>query len=688
MNSTKRCLWVHGIPGAGKTVLASYAIRKVIRSLKESGDASSICAYYYCHHAHNQDEAAPFLRWIVSQLCRAAKRVPEPLYETYRLRRLPGIDALLEHLGSVLEHFSAVSVVIDALDESQSRETLLRVIHNILGDERFIKIRLLVTSREYADIEREMLSIATPLSMSNSFVEEDIRRVIAASLRSNSVFQQWPEAFRAEVEGALSSGAKGMFRWAVCQLDILRRLKHQNKVRRAIRNLPETLDEAYERIFSCIAPEDVDIVRHCLWWAMFHNAVWDSIMPLTTRVLIDTFYLKAGNELAEDEPLISGPEILKESCGCLLSFQAGDRNGGFYVSLAHYTVREYLESSRSRTGQSSLFTRSGNSSYDGEATTVFRPLPKLEEQVGEEEWEKPLESGDVGTVTAVNTSLYRLLTGLRVVYMSEITVRPSLIFEFLDPREPHFNHLVKSALNLFEGPDYGDLVGGFYSLRLTYSDNHTGAALIMARLLWLNRLDLAFQLLRSPGSARIWQQELTGNIFLDWWTGANGCWFTLSGNIFEVCATGYTSQNPDALGFLLDHGLGHFDPTSVLIHFVGTHQHRLDETCPQDCGLRRLLQLGADPNARGYPCTPLQIAAVHRDRHGIQALLQAGADPSSTGSDEEKNWEKGTVLGEFSDLRGVKPVDILRTRDYRGVDCFNGEVDDDENLSQLLMGST
>ena len=684
MNSTDRCLWVHGIPGAGKTVLASYAIRQVIRTLKESGDANSICAYYYCHHAHNQDEATPFLRWTVSQLCRAAKRVPEPLYETHRLRRLPGIDELLEHLRSILEHFSSVFVVIDALDESQSRETLLRVLHNILGDAQFVKIRLLITSREYADIEREMSSIARPLSMSNSFVEEDIRRVIAASLRSNSIFQQWPEAFRTEVEGALSSGAKGMFRWAVCQLDILRRLKHQNKVRQAIRNLPETLDETYERIFSCIAPEDVGVVRHCLWWTMFHNAVWDSEVPLPTRILMDTYHSMAGNELAGDEPLISHPKILKESCGCLLSFQAIDDNGDFNVSLAHYTVREYLESSRSRSGQSSLFSRSGSSPYDGEATAVFSQLLELDAQVGVEEGMETLpKNWNSSDVIAVNTPIYRLLTGLRVVWMGKIKVRPSLIFDFLDPRKPHFDHLVRAVERISNDDEN---VGYFSSLELELSDDPTGAiAIIMVHLLWLGRLDLAAELLRRHGSAGIWQEELSGSVLVILWRPIAKD-FTFSGKIFEVFATVGRECSPGALGFLLDHGLGHFDPTSVLVHFVGTHQHSFYEACTQDCPLQRLLEMGADPDARGYPCTPLQIAAVHRDKHGIQALIQAGADPSATGSNKVEKWEEGTMLGEFSKLRGVKPEDILGIWGCLGM-AVNAPFKDDE-LIQILRSST
>ncbi len=152
-------------------------------------------------------------------------------------------------------------------------------------------------------------------------------------------------------------------------------------------------------------------------------------------------------------------------------------------------------------------------------------------------------------------------------------------------------------------------------------------------------------------------------------------------------ATASGDQNPDALEFLLDHALDRFDPTSVLVHFVGTHQREPGETCTQDCPLQRLLKMGADPNARGSPCTPLQIAVVGRDLHGIQTLLEAGADPSAIGSNEVKNWEEGAVLREFSGLRGVKPVDILSTWERWAMGAFDNEVEDDEVI-QLLMGST
>src|SRR5688500_4470367 len=76
-STTDRFLWIYGIPGAGKTVLVSFAIEQ-LKSMCDMHEGY-VCAYYYCHYSHNQDEAAPFLSWIISQVCRWTKHIPRRL---------------------------------------------------------------------------------------------------------------------------------------------------------------------------------------------------------------------------------------------------------------------------------------------------------------------------------------------------------------------------------------------------------------------------------------------------------------------------------------------------------------------------------------------------------------------------------------------------------------------------------
>jgi hypothetical protein len=206
-----RCLWIHGIPGAGKTILASWLIEEVQKHCKQSPKGLSTYAYYYCYFGHNQDEAMPFLRWIISQLSRQVEAVPALVYDMFRRGGEPSIVELLGSLEKALQSSNIVYIVIDAIDESSPRSDILGIIRDLATDPRFSNIQILVTSREYIDIERAIEKISVSISMSNSLVEEDIRIHVRSTLHSNIKFRHWPRYLLTEVEDALSTHAKGMY---------------------------------------------------------------------------------------------------------------------------------------------------------------------------------------------------------------------------------------------------------------------------------------------------------------------------------------------------------------------------------------------------------------------------------------------------------------------------------------------
>jgi hypothetical protein len=88
---------------------------------------------------------------------------------------------------------------------------LLRILRDSITDSRFKTIQLLVTSREYTDIENAMNPIPVSISMSNLLVEADIRTQVRATLHSNTRFRNWPENLLSEVEERVSKEAKGMY---------------------------------------------------------------------------------------------------------------------------------------------------------------------------------------------------------------------------------------------------------------------------------------------------------------------------------------------------------------------------------------------------------------------------------------------------------------------------------------------
>lgn len=202
-----RCVWIHGIPGAGKTVLMAYLEQLAEKHVGSKKHAST---YYYCYFGHNQDEAPAFLRWNVYSLCERAGVVPATVYKIYKRGTEPSLAELMDALEAILNEFDVVYVFIDALDESSPREGLLEVIRNLVLDPKFDKLQIVASSREYFDIERAMQNISLCVSMSNLSVERDIRRVVHSMLHSNPKFRRWSDNLLDEVEDAIAMGAKGM----------------------------------------------------------------------------------------------------------------------------------------------------------------------------------------------------------------------------------------------------------------------------------------------------------------------------------------------------------------------------------------------------------------------------------------------------------------------------------------------
>ncbi|KAJ4387071.1 hypothetical protein N0V85_007762 [Neurospora sp. IMI 360204] len=354
--SEKRSLWIHGIPGAGKTILASHIMDELIKT-KCSGNV--VLVYYYCYHSHNRDETFPFLRWLVSQLCRNTDTVSSLTYEIYRSGQDPDVPKLLTALHAQLDGLDTVYVAVDALDESQKpRETFLGVLHTLATDPRFQMIQLLTTSREYADIERVMAPISFSVPTSHEEVEKDIRVFVDRSMSQSDDFKRWPDDLKLEVVDALAKGAKGMFRWAVCQLDILRRLNcaTYEDVRQTIKTLPKDWDETYMRILSLIHPDDLELVRFTIHWIIYTEDLFESYDWILDVSKVLSYYVlhRYGSSVQANQ--ISIPcnfERLKESCGCLVSFVGDQQDEENHIcKLSHYTIKEFLQSSRFKpTGQ-------------------------------------------------------------------------------------------------------------------------------------------------------------------------------------------------------------------------------------------------------------------------------------------------------------------------------------------------
>ena len=136
------------------------------------------------------------------------------------------------------------------------------------------------------------------------------------------------------------------FRWAICQLEILRRCKKPSAIKAALKELPATLDDTYERILRNIHPHDFEDARSILKWLAFAERA------LTLEEIAEAAVIRpTGKPIDPDDKLIDLLDVL-QICRGLVSLSeerltiCGVDQDCRTVRFAHFSVKEYLVSGR------------------------------------------------------------------------------------------------------------------------------------------------------------------------------------------------------------------------------------------------------------------------------------------------------------------------------------------------------
>jgi len=136
------------------------------------------------------------------------------------------------------------------------------------------------------------------------------------------------------------------FRWVFCQLDALKKCKKRSSILLALKQLPRTLDETYERMLLAIDEMYKAEARRALLWLAF------SERPLSAEEVAEAACIDPDADPAFDkndrfqDPRNNILEIL----GSLVSLVPGDK-----IRLAHFSVKEYLLSIPLRASKSADF---------------------------------------------------------------------------------------------------------------------------------------------------------------------------------------------------------------------------------------------------------------------------------------------------------------------------------------------
>ena len=209
-------LWLHGIPGAGKTVLAATIIEEVLRT----SSISHAVAFYYCDYKDPETQKpSSVLGSLVQQLAKQDEQCFDKV-QSFCDQRNPDFKEDFEYdsqelqvlILSMAASFERVTLVVDGLDECGSNATAVtELLVGLHCDDNETDIATLFLSRGEVEI-RDCLATYTQVAIAaqSSDLKLYVGAEIESRVRKNKLRIKDP-SLKEYIMKQLVDGAEGMY---------------------------------------------------------------------------------------------------------------------------------------------------------------------------------------------------------------------------------------------------------------------------------------------------------------------------------------------------------------------------------------------------------------------------------------------------------------------------------------------
>lgn len=338
--------WLRGLPGCGKTVLASTVVEYVQYSLKPK-DKGVALAYFYVDYRdpakQNLDACLATLVWQLlnhnPQGMERLERLSEQKQRNLSRNLTTGdyVDLLIE-LATLQ---TKMYIVVDALDEAPDPESFDALDRLSNGEASETQIVVLVTSRNNANLEDMLMPIVTHHVFVSNEDNDDVQLFIAAEVNKRFASRKLKVSGAELVDLTITeivNRAGGLFLQAVLLLDFVFAGRTSRSIRNTLTELPNGLEKTYETVLKRTTSQNrhhVSEIKRSLQWLSM------SFAPLTPAMLVEAAAIDPGDLFLDPEACMDETELI----GILSSLVLVDWNHRPpLVSLAHKTVLEYLQS--------------------------------------------------------------------------------------------------------------------------------------------------------------------------------------------------------------------------------------------------------------------------------------------------------------------------------------------------------
>ncbi|PVH70870.1 hypothetical protein DL98DRAFT_660946 [Cadophora sp. DSE1049] len=344
VDADQRILWIHGIPGAGKTKLIS----RIIDHFSSHQPEDLHVAFFYCRR--DKQDCVDVLCSLIKQLAESCEPLPGDLgadehkRDTDSATKELDVEDCQRMLKDTLGCLQRVLLILDALDECDdtSRGSLLDVFDDLIQPrESGAKVKIVISSRENEDITRRLkqrdnvgISALDNGNDIKKFVNDCIDKHNEEVKKNKRYFRISPE-MREKITKIFADKSKAMFQWAALHIqDVLKR-PTEAEIEASLLKPPKSLDALYLKIFEDIKSKE-DWGQYAMRGFMWLQAVGGS-SPQEVLAAAASQTPERTADLQESIVPING---LLAECQNLLVFE------GSHVRFCHLSVQEYLESNR------------------------------------------------------------------------------------------------------------------------------------------------------------------------------------------------------------------------------------------------------------------------------------------------------------------------------------------------------
>jgi hypothetical protein len=300
-------LWIKGIPGSGKSVVAAT----LIDHLKKEKVPVLYFFFRQIIDANHVPQAA--LRDWLDQLLEYSPplqaKLAAYLKESRSLQSLSASDfwALIK---TAMLYLPRVYCVVDALDEIDHGQDMLDFLEGLmkLGTWRPAQIKIVITSRPVPSVEVPLRHAQTlDLRLEENMVDRDIATFVQHMIKASSIEERYHESIREAVPGK----ANGLFLYAKLAMDSF--LEPGADAQQVLKELPTDLNVMYDDLLrehtrrTGISP-DLQL--------LIMQSVTHASRPLRLLELSDMIDVTQFNNNARDLKKAKG--LVRTACGPLL----------------------------------------------------------------------------------------------------------------------------------------------------------------------------------------------------------------------------------------------------------------------------------------------------------------------------------------------------------------------------------